>query len=104
MQPQTVDADLVAFASYFDELETTLTAASPYIQQTDKAADVFGALTTRECELLYKYNKKLLNTSAVFVDDVRVADSYKNRFLAAWGLSDDVAAGVADDPCGNLEY
>ena len=86
----------------FDDLATTLAAASPYIRAYDKAMDVFSSLRVRECELLYKYNKNLANNSIEFVDDVRVVNSPKNRFLMAWGMSEDIDAGMADDPCGHL--
>ena len=96
-QYRASDPDTVAGTDYFNEFLSRLKADSKYIKARDKEHDAYSSMQTRECELLYNSVN-----GVTFVDETRVVDSPRNRFLRAWGLSESIDEGAVDDPCADL--
>ena len=96
-QYRASDPDTVAGTDYFNEFLTRLKADSKYIKARDKEHDAYDSMQTRECELLYNSVN-----GVTFVDETRVLDSPRNRFLRAWNLTASIEAGAVDDPCADL--
>jgi len=123
--------DMVAMLNYYDQFSTELMNNNKFVKPADSLKAVMSELVKRECQLLYNektgvkrnddVKDKTTVANAVVCTDAMLAaatkenpadcckrgvdcdaGSLKFNFLKNWGLTAEIDAGIADDPCAGI--